>query len=117
MRHSIGRSLFRSIVGSSRGDSVASKTAYSLPTVTETDASNVVAVDGSLQESCSSKPAHARLAAGHATGENPVSDSLKTLQEIKCSEKRNSRKCGNGREKVGRNHCCQVVVIKELCIH
>ena len=38
-----------------------------------------VAVEGSLQEPCSSKQADARLAAGHVSGEKPVNDSLKTL--------------------------------------
>ena len=41
-RHSIGRSPFSSVAGSGWGDSIASKTNYSLPTVTETDVSNVV---------------------------------------------------------------------------
>ena len=54
----------------------------------ETDSSNVVAVEGSLQETCSCKQADARLAAGHACGENPGSDSLKTLQEMKRSGKK-----------------------------
>ena len=71
-RHSIGRSPFLSVAGSCWGDSVASRTKYSLPTVTKTDASNVVAVEGSLQEPCSSKQADARLAVGHASSEKPV---------------------------------------------
>ena len=41
-RHSIGRSPFPSVAGSSWGDSVASPTNYSISTVTETDDSNVV---------------------------------------------------------------------------
>ena len=54
-RHSIGRSPFPSVADCSRGDSVASRTNYSLTTVTVTDHSNVVAVGESLQEPCSSR--------------------------------------------------------------
>ena len=90
-RHSIGRSPFPSVAGSSWGDSVASRTNYSLPTVTETDVSKVVAVERSLQRPCSSKQADARLAAGNANSEKPGSDSLKTLQDIKLSEKKQSK--------------------------
>ena len=86
-RHSIGRSPFRSVAGSSWGDSFASRTNYSLPTVTETDVSNVVGGGDLLQEPCSSKQADARLAA-NVGGEKPGSDSLKTLQEIKRGEKK-----------------------------
>ena len=86
-RHSVGRSPFPSVAGSSWGDSIASRTKYSLPTVTETDVSNVVGGGEVLQEPCSSKQADARLAA-NVGGEKTGSDSLKTLQEIKCSEKK-----------------------------
>ena len=102
-RHSIGRSLIPGVAGSSWGNSVASRTNYSLPTVTVTDTSNVVTVEGSLQEPCSSKQADARLAAGHAGGEKPRIDSLKTLQEIEHSEKNKQSKMWNwsreGRQK------------------
>ena len=77
-RHSIGRSPFPSVAGSSWGDSIASKTNYSLPTVTETDVSSVVDGGELLQEPCSSKQADARLVAEHVGGEKPGSDSLKT---------------------------------------
>ena len=87
-RHSIGRSLFPSVAGFSWGDSVASRTKYSLQTVTETDDSNVVVGGESLQEPCSSRQAEPRLAAEHVGGEKPGSDSLKTLQEIKRGVKR-----------------------------
>ena len=87
-RNSIGRSPFPSVAGSSWGDSIASKTNYSLPTVTETDVSNVVDGGELLQEPCSSKQADASLAAGHVGAEKPGSDSLKTLHEIKRSEKK-----------------------------
>ena len=85
-RHSIGRSPFPSVAGSSWGDSIASKTNYSLPTVTETDVSNVVGGGEVLQEPFSSKQGDGRLAA-NVGGEIPGSDSLKTLQEIRRSEK------------------------------
>ena len=87
-RHSIGRSPFSSVAGSSWGDSIASRTNYPLPTVTETDVSNNVGGGELLQEPCSSKQADARLAVGHVGGEKPGSDSLKTLQEIKRGEKK-----------------------------
>ena len=90
--NSIGRSPFPSVAGSSWGDSIASKTNYSLPTVTETDVSNVVDGGELLQEPCSSKQADARLAAGHVGAEKPSSDSLKTLHEITRSEKKKQSK-------------------------
>ena len=40
-----------------------------------------------MQEQSASKQVHACLAAGHAGGEKPGSDSLKTLKEIKRSDK------------------------------
>ena len=45
--NSVGRSPFPSDPGSTWGDNVASRTDFSLPTVTETDASKIVAVEGS----------------------------------------------------------------------
>ena len=86
-RHFIGRSPFPSVAGSSWSNSIASRTIYSLPTVTETDVSNVVVGGEVLQEPCSSKQADARLAA-NVGGEKPGSHSLKTLQEIRRSEKK-----------------------------
>ena len=86
-RHSIGRSPFPSVAGSSWGDSIASKTNYSLPTITVTHVSNVLGGGEVLQEPCTSKQADARLAA-NVGGEKPGSDSLKTLQEIKRSGKK-----------------------------
>jgi len=90
-RHSIGRSPFPSVAGSGWGESVASRTNYSLPTVTETGNSNVVAGGGPLQGPCSSRQADAPLAAEHVGGEYAGSDSLKTLQEIKRGEKKKKR--------------------------
>ena len=86
-RHSIGRSPFPSVAGSSWGDSIASRTNYSLPNITETDVSNVLGGGEVLQEPCTSKQADARLAAT-VGGEKPGSDSLKTFQEIKRSEEK-----------------------------
>ena len=86
-RHSIGRSPFRSVAGYSWGDSIASRTNYSLPTITETDVRNVFCIGEVLQEPCSSKQADARLAA-NVGGEKPGSNSLTTLQEMKRSEKK-----------------------------
>ena len=76
-RHSVGRSPFPSVAVSSWGDSIASRTIYSLPTVTETDVSNVVGGVESLQEPCSSKQADGRLAAEHVGVEKTGSDSSK----------------------------------------
>ena len=70
-RYSIGRSPFPSVAGSSWGGSVASGTNYSLPTLTETDNSNVAAGEESLQEPCSRRQAHACLAAELVGGEKP----------------------------------------------
>ena len=99
-RHSIGRSPFPSVAGSSWGDSIASPTNYSLPTVTETDVSNVVIGGEILEGPCSSKQADARLVAEHVGGEKPGSDSLKTLHEIKRAEKkkRQSKMCNWSRK-------------------
>ena len=87
-RHSIGRSPLRSVAGFSWRDSVASRTNYSLPNVTETNTSNVVAGGESLKGPCSSRQADARLAAEHVGGYKPGSDGSKTLQEIKRGEKK-----------------------------
>ena len=86
--HSNRRSPFPSVAGSSWGNRVASRTNFSLPTVTETDNSKVVAGGESLQEPCSSRQPDARLAAKQVGGEKPCSDSLKTLQVIKRGEKK-----------------------------
>ena len=101
-RFSIGKSPFPSVAGSSWGDSIVSRTYFSLPTVTETDVSNVVGGGEFLQEPSSSKQADARLAVEHDGGRHrqPGSDSLKTLQEIKRGEKkkRQSKMCKWSRE-------------------
>ena len=87
-RHSIGRFPFPSFAGSSWGNSIASRINCSLPTVIETDVSNVAGGGELLQEPCSSKQADVRLAAERVSGEKPRSDSLKTLQEMKRGEKK-----------------------------
>ena len=87
-RHSIGTSPFPSVAGSSWGDSIASRSNYSLPTVTETDVSNVAGGWELVHEPCSSKQADACLAGERVSGEKPNSDSLKTLEEIKRGEKK-----------------------------
>ena len=56
------------------------------------DASNVVAVEGSLQEPCASEQADAGLAARDGISEEPGSDSLQILQEVKHREKKKRSK-------------------------
>ena len=85
-RYTVGRSPFPSVVRSSMGDSVASRSVYSLPTITETEGTNVI-VDGDVvEEPCSSRQADAPLALGTESVERPGTDSLKTLQQIKSSQ-------------------------------
>ena len=111
-RHSIVRSPFPSVAGSSWGDSIASRTNYSLRTITETDVSNVAGGGEILQELCSSKQADARLAA-NVGGEKPGSDSLKTSQEIKRSEKKKRHsKMRKWSREVVKTRCCPPVMIK-----
>ena len=45
-----------------------------------------MAVEQSLQQPCSKKPADARLAAGNASSVKLGSDSVKTLQDVERSE-------------------------------
>ena len=99
-RNTAGRSPFPSVAGSSMGDSFASRSFYSLPTITETDGTNVVEGGDIVEEPCSSKQADARLALGTESVERPGTDSLKTLQQIKSSErkKKKSRSCKWSRE-------------------
>ena len=56
-----GRSPFPSVAGSSMGDSVASRSAYSLPTITEFEGGDVIMGGGVAEEPCSSRQADARL--------------------------------------------------------
>ena len=82
------RSPFPSVAGSSMGDSVASRSVYSLPTITETEGTSVIVSGGVVEEPCSIRQADARLAMGTESTEKPGTDSLKTLQQIKSSQKK-----------------------------
>ena len=81
----VGRSPFPSVAGLSMGDSVASRSVFSLPTISETEGTNVVGGEDVVEEPCSSRQADARLALGIESIERPGTDSLKTLQQIKSS--------------------------------
>ena len=87
-RYTAGRSPFPSVAGSSMGDSVASRSVYSLPTITETEGTNVNMGGDVVEEPCSSRQADARLALRTKSVERPGTDSLKTLQQIKSSQKK-----------------------------
>ena len=99
-RYTAGRSPFPSVAGSSMGDSVDSRSVYSLPTITETQRTNVMVGGDVVEEPCSSTQADARLALGTAKVEKPGTDSLKTLQQIKSSQKKKkkSQSCKCSRE-------------------
>ena len=86
--YTAGKSPFPSVAGSSMGDSVASRSVYSLPTFTETEGTDVIAGGGIVEEPCSSRQADARLALGSESVERPGTDSLKTLQQIKSGQKK-----------------------------
>ena len=74
-RYTAGRSPFPSVAGSSMGDSVASRSAYSLPTITETEVTDLIVGGGIAEEPCSSRQADARLALGSEKNERPGTDS------------------------------------------
>ena len=98
-RYSAAQSPFPSVSGSSMGDSIASRSVYSLPTITETEGTSVIVSDGVVEEPCSSKQANARLAKGTESTEKPGTDSLKTLQQNKPSQnKKRSHSCKWSRE-------------------
>ena len=98
-RYPAGQSPFPSFAGLSKGDSVASRSAYSLPTITETEGTDVIVSRGVAEEPCSSKQADARLAMRGESSERPGTDSLKTLQQIKSSQrKKKSHSCKWSRE-------------------
>ena len=90
-RYTVGRSPFPSVVGSSMGDGVASRPVYSLPTITETEGTNVIVGEDVVQEPCSSRQADARLALGTESVQRPGTDSLETLQQIKSSQKKKKK--------------------------
>ena len=98
-RHPAGTSPFPSGADSSIGDSGASQSVYSLPTFTETDGTNVIVSENVVEEPCSSRQADARLALGTECSGKPGTDSPKTLQQIKSSQrKRKSISCKWSRE-------------------
>ena len=98
-RYSTGQSHFQSVAGSSMGDSVASWSVYSLPTITEIEGTSVIMSWGVVEEPCSSRQADTRLAMGTESTEKPGTDSLKTLQQIKSSQrKKKSHSCKWSRE-------------------
>ena len=98
-RYTAGRSPFPSVAGSSMGDSVASRSAYSLPAITESEGTDLIVGGGIAEEPCSSRQADARLALGSESNERPGTDSSKTLQQIKSSHrKKKSHSCKWSRE-------------------
>ena len=98
-RYPAGQSPFPSIAGSSMGDSVASRSAYSQPTITETEGTDLIVGGGIAEELCSSIQAYVRLALGSERNERPGTDSLKTLQQIKSRQrKKKSHSCRWSRE-------------------
>ena len=93
------RSHSPNVNGSTMGDSVASRSAYALPLITEVEGSNIVVGENVLQKPCSSKQANARLAEGPTGSEKPGSFSIKTPQQIEQKEKKKqSRKWKWSRE-------------------
>ena len=75
------KSTFSSCAGTSFGDSVASRSAYSLPTITESTQSEEVVMGA--PESCSNRQADEALSSVPIAHEKSGSDSLKTFKEIK----------------------------------
>ena len=90
-RYPAGRSPFPNVAGSSMGDSVATRSAYSLPTITEIEEGEVIMGGGVAEESCSIRQADARLGMGGESSERPGTDSLKTLPQIKSSQKKKKK--------------------------
>ena len=94
-----GKSPSSSVAGLSMGDSIAAWSVYSLPTITETEGTNVIMSGDVVEQPCSSRQADARLAMGIEGNEKPGTGSLKTVQQIKsCQKKRKSRSCKWSRE-------------------
>ena len=71
------KSTFSSCAGTSVGDSVASRSVYSLPTITESTQSEEVAMG--FQEPCSSRQADEALSSVPVVHDKSGTDSLKTL--------------------------------------
>ena len=97
-RYSAAQSLFGSVAGSSMGESIATRSVYSLPTITETEGTSVIVSGGIVEEPCFSRQADARLAIGTESTKKPGTDSLKTLQQIKSSQKKKSHSIKWSRE-------------------
>ena len=75
------KSTFSSCAGTSVGDSVASRSVYSLPTITESMRSEEVAMGS--QEPCSSRQADEALSSVPIVCDKSGTDSLQTLKGIK----------------------------------
>ena len=75
------KSTFSSCAGTSVGDSVASRSVYSLPPITESTRSEEVAMGS--QEPCSSRQADEALSSVPIVCDKSGTDSLKTLEEKK----------------------------------
>ena len=97
-RYPAGQSPFPSVAGSSVGDSVASWSTYSLPTTTETEGTDVIVGGGIAEEPCLSRQADARLVLGGESNERPGTDSFKTLQQFRLSQRKKSHSCKWSRE-------------------
>ena len=82
-------------------DSVASRSVYSLPTITETEGTNVVGSGDVVEEPCSSRQADARLAMGMEGSEEPGTESLITLSKLCRVRTRRSHVHASGQGKVG----------------
>ena len=87
-RYPAVRSPFPSFAGSSMGDSVASGSADWLSTLTEIEGGDVIMGGGVAEEPCSSRQADARLGMVGENRERPGTESSKTLQKIKSSQKK-----------------------------
>ena len=81
------------------GDSVASRSICSLPTITETEGTSVIVIGDVVEEPCCSRQSDARLAMETESTEKHGTDSLKTLQQIMSSQKKKkSQSCKWSRE-------------------
>ena len=75
-RYPAGKSRFPSVAGSSMGDSVASRSVFSLPTFSETEGMSVIVSGDVVEEPFSSRQADARLAMGTESTEKLGSDNF-----------------------------------------
>ena len=109
-RYPARRSPFPSVAGSSAGDSVASWSVYSLPTITETETSNLIISGRALEEPSSSRQAVDRSVEKCTANEKSRSNGLKTVQQIKCSEKKKKARMWKWSRKGRLNPYCPVVM-------